>query len=84
MDGNKDAFVYKDSDQSAIGSYEDDDIHPDIEITRNKFDELFGKLISESDFEGFILKLIKKTLFRGTKTFYQTCQLKVTIKVRFF
>ena len=53
MDGSEDTFMYKDTDQSGFDSYDEDDIHPDIEMILNEFDELFGKLDSESEFEGF-------------------------------
>ena len=53
MDRNEDAFGYEDSDQSVFNSYDEDDIHPDIEMTLNEFDELLCKSNSESEFEGF-------------------------------
>lgn len=52
MDGSEDHLVYEDDgDQSE--SYEEDDIHPDINLTQKEFDELFGMSDSESEFEGF-------------------------------
>ena len=53
MDGSEDAFVYEDTNQSGFDSYDEDDIYPDVEMNLYEFDELFGKLDSESKFEGF-------------------------------
>ena len=52
MDGSEDAFEYEDTDQSGFNSYVEDDIHPEVEMTLNVFDEFFGKSDSESEFEG--------------------------------
>ena len=51
MDGSEDAFAY--DTWLGFDSCDDDDIHPDIEMTLNEFDELYGNSHSECEFEGF-------------------------------
>ena len=52
MDSSEDHFVYdEDNIIDCASDAETDDIHPDVQMTANKFEELFGN--SDSQFEGF-------------------------------
>ena len=52
MDWSEDHFVYNEDDIIDCASdAETDDMHPDVQMTANEFEELFGN--SDSEFEGF-------------------------------
>ena len=53
-DGSKDIFMDEEDDQSGFKSYDEDDMHPDFEITQNEFAQLFIQLKFESELEGFV------------------------------
>lgn len=55
MDGSEDHFVYEDDDDisSELSDAESDYLHPDIPMTEQEFEELFGNSDCDSDFEGF-------------------------------
>ena len=50
MDGSEDHFVYED-DIIDCASDAEADMYPDVQMTANEFEELFGN--SDSEFEGF-------------------------------
>ena len=52
MDGSEDHFMYDEDDIIDCASDDEtDDMYPDVQMTANKFKELFGN--SDSEFEGF-------------------------------
>ena len=54
MDGSKDDLIYDNTmDCSSDTDSDKDDMHPDIPMTQNDFEELIGKSDPDSDFEGF-------------------------------
>ena len=53
MDDSEDHFVYDEDDIIDCASdAETDDMHPDVQMTANEFEELFGN--SDSEFEGLV------------------------------